>query len=138
MGMARLNVQMKTTVSRVKMLETLRENRDKHALIVTEAQVGYLAAALKSVEKCRAALAEGKQVSLSKYALTPPADYRSAYDTVISMLEWSTDETITLAADEFRQFVQDQWDWKDGFILSNAAYSSTAQVIGSSMSSDDY
>lgn len=137
MGMARLNVQMKTTVSRTEMLKTLRTNRDKHAEIVKEAQVGYLTAAAKAVEKCRAALAEGKVVSLSKFALAVPIDYRSAYDTVITMLEWSTDDTITLAADEFRQFVQDQWDWKDGFLASNAAYSSAAYSLVASSQHDD-
>ena len=139
MGMARLNVQMKTTVNRKKLLETLRENRTNHAVIVKEAHTGYLVAAQKAVEKCRAALAEGHIVSINKFALTVPVDYRSAYDTAIAMLEWSTDENITLAADEFRQFVQDQWDWKDGFISSNAAYSSTAMVIGLSTGDDgDY
>lgn len=75
-------------------------------------------------------------MSINKFALTVPVDYRSAYDTTIAMLEWSTDDNITLAADEFRQFVQDQWDWKDGFISSNAAYSSTARVIGLSLDDD--
>ena len=137
MGMARLNVQMKTTVSRLDMLKTLRENRDKHAEIVKEAQAGYLTAAAKAVEKCRASLAEGKVVSLNKFALSVPVDYRSAYDTVITMLEWSKDENITLAADEFRQFVQDQWDWKDGFLTSNAAYSGTAYAASVASSQND-
>ena len=137
MGMSRLNVQMKTTVNRLKMLETLRANRDRHAEIVKEAQAGYIVAAQKAVEKCRVDLTQGKVVSIQKYVLSVPVDYRSAYDTVITMLEWSQDEMITLAADEFRQFIQDQWDWKDGFVSSNAAYSSTAQVLASRLGDAD-
>jgi len=129
MGMHRLNVSMTTTVDRNKLIITLRNNRDKHAEIVKEAHAGYLDAAKRAVEKCSAALAKGEIVSLQKFALTVPVDYRSAYDTVITMLEWSTDEKIVLQADEFRQFVQDQWDWKDGFINSNAGYSSTARSL---------
>lgn len=129
MGMSRLNVSMTTTVERDKLLVTLRNNRAKHAEIVKEANAGYLEAAKQAVAKCGVALSKGEVVSLQKFALTVPVDYRSAYDTVITMLEWSTNTEITLEADEFRQFVQDQWDWKDGFIQSNAGYSSTARML---------
>jgi len=127
MGMARLNVQMKVNVSRTKILEMLKKNRANHAYIVEEAEKGYLAAALAAVARCDKDLKAGKVVNLSDYALRLPVDYRSAYDTVIAMLELSEDETIALAADEFRQFIQDEWDWKDGFVKQNAAYSSTAR-----------
>lgn len=134
MGMARLNVRMQTTVDREELLAKLKENRKNHSTIVREAQAGYLKSATKKAEKALAILKTGKAISLQVYAIMMPVDYTSAYDTVISMLEWSKDKTITLAADEFRQFVEDQWDWKDGFIASNSHYSSTARSL--SLSND--
>jgi hypothetical protein len=131
--MSRLNVSMTTTVDRDKLIITLRTNRDKHAEIVKEANAGYLKAALEAARNCIDALSGGKAVSIQKYVLQVPVDYTSAYDTVINMLEWSTDEKITLQADEFRQFVQDQWDWKDGFVSSNAGYSATAYRLSNSI-----
>ena len=126
MGMRMLNVKMEVKVSREDLLAKLKENRANHAKIVAEARLGYLERAIKKAEAAIADLKAGKPVSLQSYALRMPEDYTSAYSTVIEMLEWSKDETITLAADEFRQFVEDRWDWKDGFLSTNALYSSTA------------
>lgn len=131
MGMHRMNVQMKTTVKVSDLLAKLIENRDKHATIVKEARIGYLEAAQRRAQTAIDALKAGKLVSLQNFVLQVPVDYTSAYDSCIEMLKWTTDETITLAADEFRQFVQDQWDWKDGFLSSNSAYSSTAMIESS-------
>ena len=138
MGMSRLNVKMQTTVDRMQLLATLRSNREQHAKIVKEAQEGYLKDAISRANQCLSALTAGKLVSLSKFSTHVPESYASAYDTVISMLEWSTDEKIVLAADEFRQFVQDQWDWKDGFLASNAGYSGTARLLSAGLDPNDY
>lgn len=126
MGMRQLNVNMNTTVNRLKLLERLKENRKKHSAIVEEAQAGYLVFAIKKANEALAALKEKKMVSLQSFTLQLPEDYTSAYDTVIQMLEWSTDEVITLGADEFRQLVEDRWDWREGFYARNAFYSQTA------------
>lgn len=128
MGMRLMNVQMKTTVKVSDLLARLIENREKHAKIVEEANAGYLVAASKKAMDAVEAFRAGKVDSLQNYVLRVPEDYTSAYDSCIEMLRWSQEETITLAADEFRQFVQDQWDWKDGFIAGNAAYSQTARL----------
>jgi hypothetical protein len=128
MGMSRLNVMMQTTVKREALLARLRENRENHARIVAEAKAGYLEAAIRNAEAALTELRAGKPINLQSAVLRLPEDYTSAYDTVIKMLEWSTDDTITLQADEFRQFVEDCWDWKDGFVATNTRYA--ASLVG--------
>jgi hypothetical protein len=125
MGMRQLNVNMKVTVRRQDLLERLRSNRAVHATIVEEAERGYRKEATIKALQFMHAIEDGKIESFNKYAIHTPVSYLSAYDTVIQMLEWCQDDVVELTADEFRQFVEDQWDWKDGFITSNAAYSSS-------------
>jgi hypothetical protein len=42
------------------------------------------------------------------------------------MLEMSKEDTIELTQQEFSQYVQDDWHWKDQFLFSNMNYSSAA------------
>lgn len=73
---------------------------------------------------------DGKLVSLS-FELYPPAEHLDEYDTVIEMLEMDQEilvELIALTAQEFRQFVMDEWDWTDSFLSSNVGYSVSAMA----------
>lgn len=123
--MDRLHIKMTTTVERAKLLETLKANREEHAQIVQEAREGYVDRAAKVLERRLAQLREGHAVSLH-FDLYPPLDHTTAYDTTIKMLEWTTEETVTLGADEFRHLVEDEWEWTDSFLERNAVYSQTA------------
>jgi hypothetical protein len=128
MGMRMQNVRMTTTVSKEKLLDALRVNLARHSQIVQEARDGYVTQAREALERRLEELRTGKVVSL-KFTLNPPLDYSEVYRTAIQMLEWNADEMIVLQADEFKQLVLDEWDWIDGFIASNSAYSTTARRL---------
>jgi len=119
------NIKMTTKVPRQKLLETLRSNLSRHASIVQEARNGYITKARVALERRLEQLRKGEMVSL-QFTLTPPTDYTEVYKSAISMLEWNTDETIELQADEFRQLVEDEWDWTNSFLSSNMGYSQRA------------
>jgi hypothetical protein len=119
------NIRMTTKVDRLKLLETLRANRAKHAKIVAEAREGYIAKAQQSLTKRLAMLKEGQLVALT-FTLKPPVDYTETYDNSIAMLEWNVESEVELEADEFRQLVRDEWDWTTDFLNSNSRYSGTA------------
>lgn len=121
------NIEMKTTVKRVELLVKVKENAEKHAAIVAEARIGYVMQARVAVEKKLKELQAGKIVSLH-FTLNPPVDHTEVYKTTIEMLEWNTEELVILEADEFRQLVQDQWDWSSSFYGTNKVYSSTADA----------
>ena len=122
------NINMKTKVDKKKLLETLRKNLEQHSSIVKEARDGYVEKAEKELELRLEQLRKGKVVSLS-FALTPPMDYSEVYKNVISMMEWNTNEFVELQADEFRQLVNDEWDWKQNFLRGTMAYSKMSSDI---------
>tara|TARA_Y100000310_G_C20672285_1_gene810953 strand:- start:1190 stop:1591 length:402 start_codon:yes stop_codon:yes gene_type:complete len=121
------NFDLKSTIPKEKLLDKLRDNRDKHAAIVKEAQEGYIDKAQQAIKKKLAELKRKNIVSLH-FSLYPPKDHTEAYTTVIKMLEMSTDEHIVLTASEFRQLVEDEWEWTDDFLTSNSNYSVSAMT----------
>jgi hypothetical protein len=125
MAMRNQNIRMTTTVEKAQLLAVLKTNLETHRKIVQEAREGYLARAKAQLEKRLEQLRNGEVVSL-RFDLAVPADYTDVYENSIAMLEWNTDDRITLEADEFRQLVRDEWDWSDDFYTSNSGYSASA------------
>lgn len=113
-------------------LAKLKQNRENHVKIVAEAREGYVAKARQVLEEKLVQLKEGKVTDFSVY-LQPPVNYTSEYDTIITMLELSTDQTISLSASQVRRFVNDDWEWKNEFLGTNAMYSNSAAMsVGAS------
>ena len=128
MGMRMNNINMVTKVKKEALLKTLHGNLEQHSRIVAEARDGYVAKAKAALEKRLDELRQGKITDLS-FQLAVPEDYSEVYKSTIKMLEWTTEDVIELQADEFRQLVEDKWDWTYGFYATNAAYSSTASRL---------
>lgn len=51
-----------------------------------------------------------------------PTNHTQAYERAIKMIEMSADDKFVLTQDEFRQYVMNDWDWKQAFISSNSMY----------------
>lgn len=115
-------IDMEMEFPREKILATLKENRDKHANLFKSAREGYLKSAEEAVAAKLEELRAGKFTSLD-FSLRPPEDMTGAYDTAISMLELSEAVSVTLNAQTYRQFVLDEWDWTDRWLLANSFYS---------------
>lgn len=122
------NINMKTRVDKRKLLEALRSNLSRHSAIVQEARDGYIQAAKKALEIRLEQLRKGKVVALS-FTLTPPEDYSEIYKNVISMLEWNSNDYVELQADEFRQLVEDKWDWQKNWLFGNTRYSKMSEDL---------
>jgi hypothetical protein len=118
---------LELTFSKGELLETLKENRGKHQSIFEEAQEGYRKKIIAIFEERLAAAKEGKKVS-HFVSLQEPMNQTGDYDRVIRMLEMSKDDEITLDEGQFTQYVMDQWDWRGGFLNTNAAYSLSAKT----------
>jgi hypothetical protein len=123
------NIKMQTTVKRDDLLAALKKNFEVHSKIVKEAKEGYLKKAKEAIAKKMKLLEKGKIAPLSFLNLHIPVDFSEVYKTSIKMLEWNTEKDIVLNADEFRQLVEDKWDWSDHFLASNSHYSSTASAF---------
>jgi hypothetical protein len=119
--------EMKIHANKDEILKALRANRETHKKIVVEARKGYVAKAREALKSRLDALESGKIVSLA-FRLSPPQDHTNVYDTAIRMLELSVQPTIELTSTQVQCLIQDDWDWKQGFLGSNAMYSGTAQA----------
>lgn len=124
----RLLDSMKITAKKNDVLETLHKNRATHKTIVEEARAGYMVAARKMLEEKLKELEKGKPITVFVH-LEMPQDHTKVYDTVIKMLEMHQGDTVELDSAQVRNLVMDQWDWKDQFIGTNAAYSNTAASL---------
>jgi predicted exporter len=123
-----MNISITVNCEKGAVLARLKANREQHARLVKEAREGYVEQAKVALAEKLNALASGKLVSLA-FALQVPRDYTSQYDTVIAMLEAHTDGHVELEAREFRQFMEDKWDWRDQWIGSNKFYSSGTAAL---------
>jgi hypothetical protein len=124
--MGHLGVTMSITAKKADILATMQQNLENHSKMVAEARDGYVKRATAELEKRLGQIKEGKIVALT-FRLTVPKDYSSVYRTVIGMLQSHTGEEITMSATEYRQFVEDEWDWIRDFAGSNAPYSAIAR-----------
>lgn len=115
-----------TTVKKDELLAKVQENRENHQKLSGEARTGYRAALLDVLETGVAALKAGKDVDanhISGLLHDKPNDHTRDYDRVIGMLEMHTEDVVTLDARDFGRYVQDDWEWKDQWLASNASYS---------------
>ena len=136
-------------VNRLKLIETLKANREKHVAAFNEAMAGYKELALAKVEEAFKGLEDrlqkrkdsitehigsftaetaGKfsnylvileQVSVN---LTVPVSYEEAYDTAIDMASFDTREELDLTGAEFQCFCRDVWDWTYEFRTVSETY----------------
>ena len=110
------------TVKVEDLIKTLQTNGERHATTFEKALEGYKAKCLELLEDRIAQLRAGKTPDMISIRLMEPEDHTEDYDTAIQMLDRHQEKTITLTQREFRNFVEDKWDWTDQWTLSNSQY----------------
>ncbi len=149
-AVARMDQEKRTVeVNRVKLIETLESNREKHLKEYKEAMEGYKSILLTKIEE---AYTEAKKQIKNEYdrikakvgkltdediarqrdsvvlldgivvEMKVPRSYVKEYDAAIDMAKWDVRETLELTHAEFTCFVRDQWDWKSGFEAVSMLY----------------
>lgn len=121
-------ISFKIQANKNEVLVALRENRDRHKKIVTEAKEGFIKEAEKLLSKKLAQAKEGKIRHLS-VKLTAPVDYSHEYDTAIRMLELSTESQIEMTTQMVQCYIEDRWEWVNTFTSINSSYSGTARAM---------
>jgi hypothetical protein len=112
-------------VKREDLLTKVRANREAHRELFLKAQEGYRKLVIEELNKMLADARAGLPIKRS-VSLTEPSDHTKDYDRVVAMLEMSVDETITLEAHDFDQYVMDNWDWSRFALSTNTAYAAHA------------
>jgi len=141
------------TVSRVKLIATLKENKIKHRVEYVKAAAGYKALVLRklqaAVKKATDSISDMVDLVATKvkrgdfdyngdgapdgyilltnkvsFPLEVPMDHSDAYEVAIAMAEWETSDTIELTQGDFQCFVMDDWEWSFEFKNTVSSYTS--------------
>lgn len=106
-----------------RILDILKQNRETHQQTYLKALDKWKTAMIDRCEEIIENInADSIAIDDITIELTCPTSYKNSYDTVIQMLELADDMHIELTQAEFRQYIQDQWSWKETFTYTNATY----------------
>ena len=108
-------------VKREELLAKVRSNRDAHRTLFLKAQEGYSKLVIEELDRMLQDAKDGLSIRRS-VTLTEPSNHLKDYDRVVTMLEMSVDDTITLDAQDFDRCVMDSWDWSRFALATNTAY----------------
>lgn len=111
------------TVKKDELLSVLKKNRKAHRAIFEEAQKGYRQEAIELLDKALKDAREGRKIN-TYIRLDSPVDQTEDYDVAIKMIEMSVDDAIEISEGDFRNYVLDQWHWRQKFDTTNAFYMS--------------
>jgi len=104
-------IMREVTVNKAELIEILEDNRETHEADFERAMEGYY---IEAVERHEVALAAAKK----KDGLVPhvnlqiPQSHDEDYARALGMLRMDISTTITIDEHEYRNFVEDEWDWK--------------------------
>ena len=114
-------------VKRQELLTKVRANRDAHRELFLKAKEGYRKLVIEELDRMLADARAGRPIQRS-VTLTEPSNHVKDYDRVITMLEMSVDDTVTLGADDFDRYVMDNWAWSRFALHTNTAYAAEAPI----------
>jgi len=113
-------------MSKYKLVDKLKLNRTKHETDFVSAMEEYRKEVLKKLRaltKTMKACDDSELAGLDLYVtLTRPQQYLNEYDCALAMFENTLDDEIELNEREFRQYVLDEWSWKESFVGSTGLY----------------
>lgn len=115
-------------VDKDQLIRALEKNMVTHVADFEIAWEAYRKAAISNVEKILASAKsapKGKAIQLY-VNLQAPENHESDYTRALEMCDWELNDKVTLSEAEFRQFVQDEWGWKDQFESANMMYTGSA------------
>ncbi len=113
-----------------KLLDTLRENRDKHAAKFAESMEGYRSTCVKALTEVLANAQAIADSGIGNVNLQPvrrldkPSSYLTTYDEAILFFSYCNDTEVELTVEEFTKYVLDKWTWSRGFADSHTTYTS--------------
>lgn len=109
-------------VNKDELLSRIKANREVHRATFEEALEGWRKRVVHELDRAVADAKANRQYRTT-FDLPQPRDYTGHYDEVIGMLEMHVDDTVDLDQREFRQYINDDWGWKQDFLITNSRYS---------------
>lgn len=124
-------------VSKESLLTRLRENRAVHVSEYTAAMIEYrkalVLALIDQIHERNEAIARARDgiepmLDFSDKLPRQPTSYAQTYNRAIGLLEMTTLGEIEITGDDYRRFVDDEWEWSEDF--KNVAMSYTSPRRG--------
>lgn len=112
----------RVTVKKDKLLEIMKKNRETHRAFFLKAQEGYRVMVIEELDRMLKDARNGKRIR-QHVELDEPVEHTKDYDRVISMMEMSIADEITVSENQFSQYVLDEWGWSHQFTTTNSKYS---------------
>ncbi len=109
------------TVRKTWLLTKLEGNRTKHRAIVDRALDGFRDEVLEELERRARVIRSGGKPN-GTFSIREPEDHTPDYDLAIQMLSADMEDTVNLGAQQFDQYVRDEWGWKASFTASTSKY----------------
>lgn len=103
------------------LLKVVTENQKKHKDAYAEAFEGYRKECIRVLEENLLSLRKGEHRAVLLLE-SAPEDHSKEYKRVIGMLTASVDEEVVLSQHEFAQYVEDDWGWKESWVMANSKY----------------
>ena len=116
----RLSGNRDIKVKKADLIEKIKKNKENHIKEYDKAVVAYKEEALRQLGKLTLKVNEG--VLNVKLDLITPVNNEENYDKILEMFEWEVEDEVTLEQDEFKEYVQDEFDFAVTAKFSNTAY----------------
>lgn len=108
-------------VEKAVLLDKLIANRDAHVVEYNEAVAGFRLSVITELEDYLSIARTGNKIRTS-IKFDEPVCHEDDYNTIIEMLEMSIEDELYITMTEFKQYVQDNWHWKQNFEITSMKY----------------
>lgn len=124
------------------LVERINDNREKHQATYTEAVEGWYLTVIEEAERAikqfegviagaNSRVQYKRHSDQFSFAIREqhPVSHIAEYDRVLDMLGMTTESEVTLDAEEFGQYVRDEWDWSQEFAATTSNYISNKRRL---------
>lgn len=108
--------------------EMLRTNRKKHKKAFEIAYDGFRNQVIDTLKINLKEARRKRGKVITKIDLVPPLNHTEDYDIALGMLELHAEDTVSITAEEYRNFILDDWDWSSSFSSSSSSYASSSSL----------
>ena len=107
-------------ISKSKLIDKIKENKENHIASYEKAVIAYKKKALKQLAELTTEVEDGSlEIRLD---LTTPVNNAEHYDSIIEIFEWEERDSVELSQQEFNEYVQDKTESARFAAMSNTMY----------------
>lgn len=114
-------MEIKVTIEKALVLEALHKNMEEHKRTFQKAMEVYRQKAIEAFEAKIDALKNGRWISHT-LNLPIPEEHTNDFQRVINMLQRDINDTVELTENDYRVYIDNEWNWQRAFLSNTTAY----------------